>query len=120
VTPRRACAWLALALCAPLPAIAQIPYKDDAGDLGALLVRSLLAMAAIVVATFAILYVMRRFGLAPVARPANATLRLVETLRVGPRASLVVVQWGLERILVGQNEHGMTVIAREPAAPEQK
>jgi len=95
-----------------------IAFKQDDGELGPLLLRSLLAMAAIVGVGFGVLYVMRRRGIVPAARPAGRSLRVVESVRLGPRASLFVVQFGESRLLVGQGEHGVSLIARDAAPVE--
>jgi len=95
-----------------------IAFKQDDGELGPLLLRSLLAMAAIVGVGFGVLYVMRRRGIVPAARPASRSLRVVESVRLGPRASLFVVQFGESRLLVGQGEHGVSLIARDAAPVE--
>lgn len=90
-----------------------IPFKQDSGEIAELMLRSVLVMAAIAAVVFLVLYLMRRYGLTPAARPGTGSLRVVESIRVAPRASIFVVQWGDSRILVGQSEHGMTTLARE-------
>ena len=90
---RSALAIVALALL-PLAAPAQpaaterIPFKEDAGELGALMWRSFLAMAGIVAVAAGVLYVLRRNGMVPPGRGASRTLRVVESLKLGPRAAL--------------------------------
>lgn len=116
-----ACASVGVPAAEP-PATASPPqaiaFKQDDGELGPLLLRSLLAMAAIVAVGFGVIHVMRRHGIAPAARPASRSLRVIESVRLGPRAALFVVQFGDSRLLVGQGEHGVSLIARETAPTE--
>lgn len=125
---RRRGAWraLAIALLALLPLAApaqpgapeRIPFKEDAGELGALMWRSFLAMAGIVVVAAGVLYVLRRQGMVPPGRGPSRTLRVVESLKLGPRAALVVVHFGGQRMLIGQTDRGMELIATEPLDAE--
>jgi hypothetical protein len=107
-----------LAIALPLAARAQsaapaIGFRDDSGELGALMLRSILAMIFIVVVAVAVLLVMRRYGIVPGARRGTGSLQVVETLRLAPRATLFVVDFGGRRLLLGHAEHGLTVIARD-------
>ena len=95
-----------------------IPFKQDSGELGALMWRSFLVMAGLVVCAAGTLWILRRYGVAPRAGGTATSVRIVDTLRVGPRASLLVVQFGAQRILVAHGERGMRVLARERAPGE--
>lgn len=82
---------------------------------GALLIVVALALVA--------LYAARRFApwlAAPAARQRGAAAaRLVESVRLAPRMSLFVVEFGAERILLAYSEHGVTVVSRSPLSAER-
>ncbi len=97
---------------------AAIPFKRDSDEMGSLLLRSFLVMGGLVVCAGAVLWILRRHGIAPRVAGTGSDVRIVDTLRVGPRACLVVVQFGARRILVGHSEGGMRVLARDAAPGE--
>jgi flagellar biogenesis protein FliO len=99
---------------------ASLAFKEEGGETSALLMRSLVAMAAIVGITVGVLWLLRRYGVVAPQRPRGSrTLEVVESLRIAPRATLFVVRFGKSRVLVGHAEHGFSVLAREqsPAEP---
>ena len=113
-----------LALAAPLAPLAQqspperIPFKQDEGEFGALMWRSILVTAGLIVVALGAVYVMRRYNFMPqgVARtPAEGSARVVQTLRLGPRATLHVVQFEGRRVLIGQTDRGLRLLASATA-----
>jgi hypothetical protein len=111
------------AFAAPQPARADpaaIPFRQDSDELGPLVWRSFLVMAGLAVCAGAVLWILRRHGIAPRTAAAGSGVRILDTLRVGPRASLLVVQFGTRRILVGHSECGMRVLALERTPSEDR
>lgn len=50
--------------------------------------------------------------------PAGAgRLQVVESRRIGPKGTLVVVRWNAEELLLAHGEGGTSLIARAPAPP---
>jgi hypothetical protein len=94
----------------------RIPFKQDEDELGATIWRAALATAGIALIAVVAVYAMRRHGLAPIAGTNDAkAVRLVQTLRTGPKTTLLVVRFGAQRVLLGQSERGLQVLASEPA-----
>jgi flagellar biogenesis protein FliO len=122
-----------LALATPLAPFAQqpqgapperIPFKQDEGEFGALMWRSILVTAGLVVVALGAIYVMRRYNFMPQAAraPAEGAARVVQTVRLGPRASLHVVQFEGRRVLIGQTDRELRLItsAAAESAPETR
>ena len=126
MTASRAARALAFALSlafasAALAAPERIPFKQDEGEFGALMWRSILVTAGLIVVALGAIYVMRRYNFLPPASPKpveGGSTRVLQTLRLGPRASLHVVEFEGRRILVGQSEKGVGLIAS--AAGEER
>ena len=98
------------------PARERIPYRQDDGELGDLLVRVVLVMGGIAIVGGGALWVLRKRGHIPGAAGGSArAVRLVETLRLGPRSGLLVVEFGQRRLLLGRTETGISVLANDPA-----
>jgi hypothetical protein len=95
-----------------------IPYRkdDDAGDL---VVKVALGLGLSLVAAFAILLALRRY-VAPLQRGAGRRLRLVETLRLTPKATLYLVEVDQRTLLVGQQGETLVVLGAPDVASAPK
>ena len=111
-------AWLLLLACGPAIAQERIPFRHDEGELGAMMWRSILVMAVLVVLALGVIYVMRRRGIGPAALrvPSAGGMRVVQSVRLGAHATLVVVEFEGQRLLIGQGERGVNVLASAPLA----
>lgn len=94
----------------------RIPFKQDDGESGALALRMLLALAAIAGLGWAAVAFAKRRGMAGFPTGGGPGLRVVQSTRLGPRAALHVVEFGGQRVLVGQSEGALSVLATESGA----
>ena len=93
----------------------RIPFKQDEDDFGATMWRAVLGTAVIALGAIGAVFYLRRRGFAPTTTPSAASpVRILQSLRAGPRTNLLVVQFGAQRLLLGQGEHGLRVLAAEP------
>jgi hypothetical protein len=98
------------------PGAERIPFKQDDDDFGATMWRVVLVTAGMALLAVAAVYLMRRQGLMPGTKAGDVdAMRVLQTLRTGPRTSLLVVRFGAQRMLLGQSDQGVRVLASEPA-----
>lgn len=95
-----------------------IPYKREPAGMGDTVSRTggalLLVMALAAVAAWVL---RRRGGGFALALPARR-LQVLESRRIGPKGTLVVVRWNAEELLIAHGEGGTTLLARSPAADD--
>jgi flagellar biogenesis protein FliO len=122
------CAALAVALAGlAAPAAAQapaeaprerIPFKQDDGEFGALMLRVVIAFSALALLGGGVIYILKRRGYVTLpGAEGPRPLRLVQSMRLGPRTGLLVVEFGENRVLLSQGESGATLISSERIAP---
>jgi flagellar biogenesis protein FliO len=94
-----------------------IPFKRDPESSEQLVGRTALSLLlCLAVGVGAIHLIRRRTG---VGRPmvAGRRLQVIETQRLGAKASLVLVRWDHEELLLAQGEREVALVARAPSAP---
>jgi flagellar biogenesis protein FliO len=94
--------------------IEAIPFNKNAPGLAELSLNSFLWLAIILGAAVAILYVIRRYfpGLIR-ANPQTRRVKLVEVTRIAPRASLLVVEYDNETLLLAQTEKQISLLLQK-------
>ena len=94
----------------------RIPFKQDEDDFAGTMWRAIFGTAAIALVAVGVVYYVRRKGLVAPMPQSNGSkpVRVLQSVRTGPRTSLIVVQFGGQRLLLGQGEQGMSVLASEP------
>lgn len=116
-------AWAQVAPARPAassPAFGSLPVQREAAAGNVDWLPQFVA-AALVLAALAWFWQWRKGRLLPL-RGGAATLRSASALRLTPGATLHVVVWGDEELLLGCSNSGVTVVARRPvgaAAPQQ-
>jgi flagellar biogenesis protein FliO len=105
--------WVCLNPARGAPAAA-IPFKPDnaAGVPWSGAGLAVILVSAVAIA--AVLVVRKRLRFAP-ASDAPRLLRVLETERLGPRATLSVVEFKGQHYLLSQGEHGVTCLVAPPA-----
>ena len=106
----------------PVPArpIPTIPYKATSAADDSLVYRAAGAFLLAGAAAYGLSWCIKRYmpGLGKgVGR--ESTLERLETMRLGARSVLVRVRWGDEELLLGENEHGVALIARRPRGADK-
>ena len=98
---------------AALPA--GIPFKESAATDDNLMFRAILAFIFAGAAAFGLAWCIKRFlpGWTPNAKTGKQLERL-ETMRISARAVIVRVRWGKDELLIGESEHGVTLIDKRP------
>lgn len=106
---------------APRPAESQatqpartIPYRKD-DDIGALALNVGLGLLVALGVGVGVLYALRRY-LAGVQKAPGRRLRVLETVRLGPKSALVLVEVDGSTLLIGQQGESLAVLDR-PAGP---
>jgi len=100
----------------------RIAFKQDEGEFASLMWRVVVAMGVIAIAGVGAVYLLKRYGLAPIGSTSGpgGTLRVIQSVRLAPRVGLFVVQFGASRVLIAASDQGVSVLAteqaREPAA----
>lgn len=96
---------------------AGIPFKREPESTGSMAARTAVAWLVCLAVGGGVLYMLRRrlglqsgLGLAKQRR-----LQVVESQRIGPKSSLVLVRWDQEELLLAQGEGGTSLLARSPA-----
>jgi flagellar biogenesis protein FliO len=93
-----------------------IPFRKDEGA-GAMLVDVGLGLAVALGAGLVVLYLLRRY-LANAQQAPGRRLRVIETVRLGPKAALYLVEFDDRSLLIGQQGENLAVLAPPPAAPD--
>lgn len=98
-----------------------IPFKQEAaagaGGVGASALGVLLVLLA---AAGAVLYLRKRLRLPLPGGAGERLVRVLESERMGPRTLLCVVEFGGQRHLLAQGEHGVSCVASVPAPGHDK
>ena len=96
-------AWLLLGT----PATALAETGGAAGDLTMAALRTVVMLALVVALMLGLMWLLKRFNV-PMARAVTTrrNLRVLESLPIAPRQSLVVVQAGTSVVLVGCSQQG--------------
>lgn len=102
---------------APPPAYAGLPLQreDGPGVSGGMSWGLQLVLAGGLVAVLAGIYQLRRRHVATVQ--AGTALQALQSLRLTQGASLHVVQWGDEQMLLACTAAGVTVVSQRPSVP---
>lgn len=98
------------------PAATPIPYKKSGQEGGDdVVMRSAVSLLLALGIGVGVLYGARRF-LAPGVQSGTSSrrLRVVERSRLTPKASLAVVEFDGETLLIGLNESQLVVVSRRP------
>ena len=96
------------------PAVQTIPFRKD-DDVGALMLNVGLGLAVAIGVGVGALYVLRRH-LAGVQKAPGRRLRVLETVRLGPKTALVLVEVDGRSLLIGQQADTLTVLSPAAAA----
>jgi len=96
---------------------AGIPFKREPESTGSMAARTAVAWLVCLAVGGGVLYVLRRrLGLRPgLGLAKQRRLQVVESQRIGPKSSLVLVRWDQEELLLAQGEGGTSLLARAPA-----
>jgi flagellar biogenesis protein FliO len=99
-----------LAQTVPAKAAEQIiPFKKD-DDTGALLLRGVLGLVVALGIGIGCLYLAKRSGLANRLTPQTGkSLRIVETMRVGARANVTVIEFNNEQFVLAQSGQALSL-----------
>lgn len=121
----------AIALCAAFAADAQqptalgkdaaaasIPFRKD-DNLGEMAVTVGLGLVVAIGAALAALYMLRRY-LVRVQQGPGRRLRVIETIRLGPKSALFLVELDGRGLLIGQHGDALALLAQpEPLPPSR-
>jgi flagellar biogenesis protein FliO len=100
---------------------APIPFKHEAASGGAGVGASALAVLLVLLAAVcAVLYLRKRLNLPLPGAGGRRLVRVLQSERMGPRALLSVVEFGGQRYLLVQGEHGISCVASAPAPADGK
>lgn len=100
---------------------APIPFKHEAaGGAGAVGASALGVLLVLLAAVGAVLYLRKRLNLPMPGTGGRRLVRVLESERMGPRALLSVVEFGGQRYLLAQGEHGISCVASVPAPADGK
>ena len=111
------CAWSVGALAQPSAEPQQpgaVTFKPEGSDAGGLAARVLGALVVAALIACGAIYALKRFApwvAVPGTHPGKGNVRIVEVLRVTQKLSLFVVEFGADRILLAQSDHGVTVVS---------
>lgn len=96
---------------------AGIPFKREPESTGSMAARTAAAWLVCLAVGGGVLYMLRRrLGLQPgLGLAKQRRLQVVESQRIGPKSSLVLVRWDQEELLLAQGEGGTSLLARAPA-----
>ncbi|HEX7640602.1 MAG TPA: flagellar biosynthetic protein FliO [Burkholderiaceae bacterium] len=106
---------LAAASAAALPN--NIPFKQAAPDDDNLIYRAIAAFLVACAAAYAIAWLVKRYapGIRSTKAP-NQQLQRLEAIRVTQRTTLLRIRWGNEELLIGENEHSVSLLGKRPLA----
>lgn len=99
---------------------ASIPFKQDAMPAADVSGRVLAALAACTVAGAAGIYFLRRRLVPGALRPRIRRLQVVETHRLGPKSTAVLLRWDDEELLLVQSENNASLVAKRGSSGHQK
>jgi flagellar biogenesis protein FliO len=103
--------WLAGAAALAESVPQSIPFKQEAASGTGELLRVMGGLALCVLILAGVLHFLRRrTGLNQTGRTDAGRLRIVDRLRLGARASMIVVEYEGKRHLLAQTEQGITLI----------
>lgn len=106
------CTQLALAATA-LPS--DIPFKANTPSDDTLVYRAVAAFLLACLAAYGIAWCVKRY--LPTFGKITGNhkqLERLEAMRLSQRSMLIRVRWGDEELLIGENEHGVSLIAKRP------
>lgn len=102
----------------PASAAASIPFKREPVAAADTAYRTFAALVVVLALGGLAVYVLRargKGGGSLLLAPGGGRLQVVESRRIGPKGTLVVVRWNAEELLLSHGEGGTTLIARAPA-----
>ena len=91
-----------------------IPFRKD-DDIGGMALNVGLGLAVAIGAGVAALYLLRRY-LAGIQKAPGRRLRVIETVRLGPRSALILVEVDGRSLLIGQQGDALSVLDNPPPA----
>jgi flagellar biogenesis protein FliO len=104
----------------PASAASSIPFKREPVTGADTAYRTFAALVVVLALGGLAVYVLRARGKGggSLLLPTGAgRLQVVESRRIGPKGTLVVVRWNGEELLLSHGEGGTSLIARAPAPP---
>ncbi|MBV8464751.1 MAG: flagellar biosynthetic protein FliO [Burkholderiales bacterium] len=95
---------------------ARIPFKPASAADDSLVFRAIAAFLLAAAAAYGLAWCIKRFlpGIGKSLGQDRQLTRL-EAIRLTPRSTLVRVRYGDEELLLGESEHGVTLLAKKPA-----
>jgi flagellar biogenesis protein FliO len=99
---------------------ATIPFKREPASAGAVGASALGVLLVLLAAVGAVLYLRKRLNLGVPGAGGQRLVRVLESERMGPRALLSVVEFGGQRYLLAQGEHGISCVASVPAPADAR
>ena len=109
-------------LAPPRPQLQRIPYKEERGPgLGSLLVRAAGGLVLIAGLTFGVALLAKRYlpGVRGFSRDGTTRIQLLESRRITPKLTLLVIEFEGERLLLAQSGDRVLPLATRPG-PDPK
>jgi flagellar biogenesis protein FliO len=96
---------------------ATIPFKANADADDNLIYRAIAAFLIAAAVAYGIAWCIKRTMPSFEKKIGRAKqLERLESMRLSPRSALFRVRWGNEELLVGESEHGVTLLGKRPVA----
>lgn len=111
------CAWSQGPIAQPSAEPQQpdaVRFKPEGSDTGGLALRVVGGLVVAALLACGAIFALKRFApwiAVPGTQPGKGNVRVVEVLRVTQKLSLFVVEFGADRILLAQTDHGVTVVS---------